>query len=331
MKQMMLFIDFKRPGSPDVLSLAKAPVPEAGPGEVLIKVKAAGINRPDVAQRSGTYPPPPEASPVLGLEVSGVIAAKGPDVHHINVGDKVCALTPGGGYAEFCKCPASHCLPVPHEMSFTEAAGIPETFFTVWSNVFQRGALKKGERFLVHGGSSGIGTTAIQLARAFGAQVITTAGSDEKVIALRELGADHVIHYKKNDFVKETLLFTKDMGVNLILDMVGGDYFPRNLQCLSNDGRLVQIAALRGSDVSLHLFQMMARRLTITGSTLRPQSNEAKKKIAEDLLKYVWPLFNEKKIEVIIDSVFSYTDVKKAHERMESSQHIGKIILNFES
>lgn len=326
----MRMITFDKPGSPEVLVLSDSPIPVPGAGEVLIKVKAAGVNRPDIAQRSGMYPPPPGASPVLGLEVAGEIEAIGEGVSEWKIGDKVCALTPGGGYAEYCLAPASHCLQVPQGLSFIEAAGIPETFFTVWSNVFMRGQLKAGETFLVHGGTSGIGTTAIQLAKKMGAKVFTTAGSKEKTEACLKAGADLAINYKEKDFVAEVLAGTNSRGVNVILDMVGGDYFSRNLKCLAEDGRLVQIAALQGAEVSLHLFQMMAKRITITGSTLRPQSIESKKKIAEELFKHVWPLIENKQIQVMIDSVYSLSDVKKAHERMETSQHIGKIVLDME-
>ncbi len=323
----MRLIQFQKPGGPEVLSVGTGSRPEPREGEVLIRVVAAGVNRPDLAQRSGTYPPPAGASPILGLEVSGVVEACGPGATRWKPGDRVCALTPGGGYAEFCLAPESHCLPLPKGLSFEQAAGIPETFFTVWSNVFDQGRLKKDETFLVHGGSSGIGVTAIQLAHARGARVITTAGSEEKCRRCLELGADLAIPYKSLDFVAETRRFTENRGANLILDMVGGSYFERNLEALALDGRLVQIAFLQGPQVTLKLNLLMTRRLTLMGSTLRPRSIAEKSEIASQLLEKVWPLLESRQVQIVVDRVYDLGDVELAHRRMESSEHIGKIIL----
>jgi putative PIG3 family NAD(P)H quinone oxidoreductase len=323
----MRLIEFSGPGGPEVLKIATAPQPVPGEGEVLIKVHAAGVNRPDIAQRAGQYPPPPGASPILGLEVAGKIAACGPGVVRWRVGDPVCALTPGGGYAEFCVAPEGQCLPIPQGLSYVEAAALPETFFTVWSNVFERGRLLEGETFLVHGGSSGIGVTAIQLARAFGARVLCTVGSERKAEVCRSLGAEAAINYRKQDFVAEVKRATEGRGADVVLDMVGGDYFSRNLDCLASDGRLVQIAFLHGSEVTLPLGKLMAKRLTLTGSTLRPQTVERKSQIARRLLVNVWPLLEEGKIRVVLDRTFAFDEVQDAHRRMESSEHIGKIVL----
>jgi len=327
----MKFIDCPSTGAPDVMILREGSRPEPKAGEVLIEVYAAGVNRPDVAQRSGSYPPPPGASPILGLEVSGVIAACGPGVSLWKKGDRVCALTPGGGYAEYCVTPEGHCLPVPEGLSFEEAAGIPETFFTVWTNVFDRGKLQAGETFLIHGGTSGIGVTAIQLAKNFGAKVIATAGSEEKCRRCIELGADLAIDYKKQDFVAEVKRFTGDQGVHVILDMIGGPYFQKNLSCLAIEGRLVQIAFLQGDEISLRISQIMRKRLTLSGSTLRPRSVPEKTEIAKSVLKNIWPLFASGKIRVVIDQVLPLEQVVQAHQHMESSQHIGKIILKVKS
>ncbi len=303
------------------------PRAEARPqsGEVRIRIAAAGVNRPDVQQRKGQYPPPPGASPVLGLEVSGEIEEIGPDVPRWKVGDQVCALVNGGGYAEFCTVPAVQCLPIPPDLSFIEAAAIPENYFTVWTNVFDRGRLKAGERFLVHGGSSGIGTTAIQLAHQFGAYVITTAGSKAKCDACLALGADQAINYREQDFVEAA------SPVNLILDMVGGSYFERNVKCLALEGRLVQIAVMEGNKVELSLATMMQRRLTITGSTLRPRTPEEKGAIARALEASVWPLLASGSVRPIIYRTFPLADYLAAHELMESSDHIGKIVLTVDS
>ena len=321
----MRAVEITKAGGPEVLQLCERPMPEAGHGGVVIKVAYAGVNRPDALQRAGSYAPPPTASDLPGLEASGEIVAVGAGVSQWAIGDLVCALLPGGGYAEFVATPAAHCLPVPEGMGLKEAACLPETFFTVFSNVFQRGGLQAGERFLVHGGSSGIGTTAIQLGKLFGARVFTTAGSDEKCAACVELGAERAINYRNEDFVA---VMKEIGGVDLILDMVGGDYLPRNVKALSNDGRLVQIAFLQGSKIELNFALMMMKRLTITGSTLRPQSDLAKARIADALRAQVWPLLEAGRLGPVMDSAFDLADASAAHTRMESSGHIGKIVLN---
>jgi NADPH2:quinone reductase len=303
------------------------PVPVPKAGQVLIKIMAAGVNRPDVMQRKGLYPPPPGASDIPGLEIAGTVIALGEHSTTLSIGDKVCALVTGGGYAEYCLASASLCLPIPDNLSIIEAAGIPETFFTVWSNVFDRGHLQKGETLLVHGGSSGIGTTAIQLAKVFGANIIVTAGSSTKCQFCRDLGADAAINYHEQDFVSEIAKITDNKGVNVILDMIGGDYFPRNLQCLAVEGRLVQIAVQQSPKSDINLWTVMLKRLTLTGSTLRARDDTFKSDIASKLLKNVWPLFASGRIKHIIHSTFALCDAAKAHELMESSQHIGKIIL----
>lgn len=320
----MRAVQITRPGPPDMLQLTEVPVPQPGPGEILIKVAYAGVNRPDALQRAGAYAPPKGASPLPGLEAAGEVVATGTGTHW-TIGDRVTALLPGGGYAEYVVTPAAHALPLPKGMGLREAACLPETFFTVWTNVFQRGGLSAGERFLVHGGSSGVGTTAIQLAHAFGARVFATAGSDEKCAACSQLGAQHVINYHNEDFVE---ILRSQGGADLILDMVGGDYLPRNIKALANDGRLVQIAFLTGPKIELNFAEVMARRLTITGSTLRPQSVLAKAQIAAELEEKVWPLLNAGRIAPVMDSEFPLAEAATAHERMESSDHIGKIVLN---
>ena len=325
--QSMRFIDMAGPGGPEVLRLATGAVPQPGPQEVLIRVAAAGVNRPDVLQRMGSYPPPPGASPVLGLEISGTIATAGADVTEYREGDAVCALVPGGGYAEYCVAPAQHCLPVPQGLSPVEAAALPETFFTVWTNVFDRGRLQAGESFLVHGGSSGIGTTAIQLARAFGARVFATAGSPEKCAVCVELGAERAIDYRRDDFAAVIKEATQGRGVDVILDMVGGPYVEKNLRSLAVEGRLVQIAFLQGSKVTLDLVHLMMRRQTITGSTLRPRSVAEKAAIAEGLHDKDWPLIEAGKVRPIVDRSFPLAEAAEAHRLMESSAHIGKIVL----
>ncbi|WP_170342309.1 NAD(P)H-quinone oxidoreductase [Ruegeria arenilitoris] len=324
MPQMMRAIEITTPGGPDVLKLTERPMPEPGHGQVVLKVAYAGVNRPDALQRAGAYDPPPGASDLPGLEASGEVVAIGSGVSGLALGDQVCALLPGGGYAEYVATPAVHCLPVPSDLSLKQAACLPETFFTVWSNVFTRGGLKAGERFLVHGGSSGIGTTAIQLANAFGARVFVTAGSDEKCQACLDLGAERAINYKTEDFVAA---MRAEGGADLILDMVGGDYIPRNVKALAEDGRLVQIAFLQGPVVELNFALMMVKRLTLTGSTLRPQSDQAKARIAQDLHEAVWPLLEAGKVAPVMDSEFDLADAAAAHARMESSGHIGKIVL----
>lgn len=324
MGQTMNAVEITKPGGPEVLQITARPVPEAGVGEVVIRLAFAGVNRPDALQRAGLYAPPPTASDLPGLEGAGEIVAVGDGVSDWSVGDQVCALLPGGGYADYVATPAAHCLPIPAGMPLDQAACLPETFFTVWSNVFMRGGLKAGERFLVHGGSSGIGTTAIQLAHAFGARVFTTAGSDEKCAVCRDLGAEQAINYREADFVD---VIRAEGGANLILDMVGGDYLPRNVKSLATEGRLVQIAFLQGPKVELNFAQVMMRRLTITGSTLRPQSDLAKATIAEALRENVWPLIESGKVKPVMDSEFALADAGQAHARMESNGHIGKIVL----
>lgn len=303
------------------LSLSEVPAPQPGPEEVQIRVAAAGVNRPDILQRKGAYPPPPGASPILGMEVAGEIAAVGPNVTRWRIGDRVCALVAGGGYAEYCIAPALQCLPVPRGLTMVEAAAIPETFFTVWTNVFDRGRLKAGERILIHGGSSGIGTAAIQLARAFGAQVIVTAGSRAKCEACLQLGAHQAINYREQDFVAAA------GKVDVILDMVGALYFERNLSCLATDGRLVQIAVQSGSKVQLDLVPVMQRRIYITGSTLRPRTAAQKGAIAAELESQVWPLLESGQVKPIVYRTFPLAEAAAAHALMESSEHIGKIVL----
>ncbi|WP_114376143.1 NAD(P)H-quinone oxidoreductase [Elioraea thermophila] len=328
MQRTMRHIAMIGTGGPEVLALAEAPVPEPGPGEVLIEVHAAGVNRPDIAQREGRYPPPPGASPILGLEVAGVIAALGPGVEGWRVGDRVCALVNGGGYAEFVAVPAPQCLPIPAGYDFIRAAAIPETYFTVWANLFERGHLTRGETALIHGGTSGIGTTAIQLAHEFGATVYATAGSAEKCLACLRLGAAAAIDYRAQDFVEEIKRLTDGRGVDVILDMVGGDYIPRNIRCLALDGRLVIIAFLRGSKVAeMDFLPVMTRRLTITGSTMRPRTTAQKGAIAEALRRHVWPVLEAGRCGPVIHTVFPLAAAADAHRLMESSQHIGKIVL----
>lgn len=320
----MRAIEISKPGGPEVLTPVEVPVPVPGPGQILIEVHWAGVNRPDALQRAGAYAPPPSASPLPGLEAAGRVAALGSDVAGWSVGDAVTALLPGGGYAEYVATPAAHALPIPKEMELREAACLPETCYTVWSNVFMRGGLKAGEIFLVHGGSSGIGTTAIQIASALGARVFTTAGSDEKCKVCEELGAERAINYKSEDFVE---ILRAEGGADLILDMVGGDYISRNVKALADDGRLVQIAFLSGPKVELNFAQVMTRRLTITGSTLRPQSDLAKARIAEELRTHVWPLVEDRRLKPVMDSEFPLDQAAEAHRRIESSGHIGKIVL----
>ena len=323
----MHHIAMEAPGGPEVLVLATGPVPRPATGEVLIRVAAAGINRPDILQRTGNYPPPPGASPILGLEVSGTVAALGAEVAGWHEGDAVCALVAGGGYAEYCVAPAPQCLPVPKGVALVDAAGLPETFFTVWTNVFDRGRLAAGESFLVHGGSSGIGTTAIQLARAFGAHVFATAGSPEKCAVCRDLGAERAIDYRQEDFVAILKEATQGRGIDVILDMVGGPYVEKNLRSLAIEGRLVQIAFLQGSKVTLDLVHLMVRRQTITGSTLRPRPVAEKAAIARNLRDKVWPLIEAGKVRPVIDRTFPLAEAAAAHRLMESSAHIGKILL----
>tara|TARA_R110002049_G_scaffold268572_1_gene445058 strand:- start:21299 stop:22282 length:984 start_codon:yes stop_codon:yes gene_type:complete len=321
----MRAIEISKPGGPEVLTLCERPIPDALDGQVVLRIAYAGVNRPDAMQRAGMYDPPPSASDLPGLEASGVIVQRGAGVTRWSVGEHVCALLPGGGYAEYAATNALHCLPIPQGMQMKSAACLPETFFTVWSNVFMRGGLKSGETFLVHGGSSGIGTTAIQLAKAFGATVLTTAGTDEKCQACIDLGADQVVNYKQQDFVEA---FEQAGGVDVILDMVGGDYTAKNLGLLREEGRLIQIACQQGAKVKLNLFQLMRRRLKLTGSTLRPQSDAAKAAIADELFEHVWPLLDSGKISPVMDQTFDLSDASEAHERLEAGQHIGKVVLN---
>ena len=324
MPTTMTAIEITEPGGPEVLKPTTRPVPQPGHGQILIKVAYAGVNRPDALQRAGSYAPPKGASDLPGLECSGTIAAIGAGVDQWSVGDAVCALLPGGGYAEYVVTPAAHALPIPKGMDMKSAACLPETFFTVWTNVFMRGGLQAGERFLVHGGSSGIGTTAIQLASVFGARVFATAGSDEKCKACADLGAERTINYRDEDFVE---VLRAEGGADLILDMVGGSYLPRNVKALADDGRLVQIAFLTGPKVELNFAQVMMRRLTITGSTLRPQSDLAKAKIAEQLLTHVWPHLDSGRVAPVMDSEFALADAAGAHTRLETNAHIGKIVM----
>lgn len=325
MAQSMQAVEITAPGGPEVLQMTTRPRPVAAQGQVVLRVAYAGVNRPDALQRAGLYAPPPTASDLPGLEASGEVVEVGAGVDTLKVGDLVCGLLPGGGYAEYVATPAVHCLPIPDGLGLKEAACLPETFFTVWSNVFTRGGLTAGERFLVHGGSSGIGTTAIQLASAFGARVFTTAGSDEKCAVCRDLGAEAAWNYKTTDFVEEMRGLG---GANLVLDMVGGGYIPRNISAMADDGRLVQIAFLQGPKVDMNFAPMMTRRLTITGSTLRPQSDLAKARIAQDLREAVWPLLSAGRVAPVMDQEFALGDAAQAHARMESSVHVGKIVLN---
>ncbi len=321
---VMQAIEISEPGGPEVLKPVELTVPVPKHGEILIRVAYAGVNRPDALQRAGRYAPPPTASPLPGLEASGWVASVGPGVTKWRPGDKVTALLPGGGYAEYAVTPEDHALPVPEGLGLKEAACLPETCFTVWSNVMLRGGLRAGERFLVHGGSSGIGTTAIQMARALGARVFATAGSAEKCAACEALGAERAINYHDEDFVA---VMKAERGAHVILDMVGGDYLPRNVKALADEGRLVQIAFLKGSKVELNFSEVMTRRLTITGSTLRPQSDLAKARYARHLAKHVWPMVERGTLRPVIDSEFPLAEAAQAHARIEGSGHIGKIVL----
>ncbi|MDA4847085.1 NAD(P)H-quinone oxidoreductase [Hoeflea poritis] len=324
----MKAVEIREPGGPEVLQLTDRPKPEPADGELLIAVRAAGVNRPDCLQRMGAYPPPPGAPDIPGLEVAGEVEAVGSAVRDFEPGDRVCALVPGGGYAEYCTVHATNALPVPSGFSFSEAAAIPETYFTVWHNVFQRGALKPGEVLLVHGGSSGIGTTAIQLAKAFGSKVIVTAGSEEKCQACRDLGADLAINYRTDDFVKAVKQETDGDGANLILDMVGGDYITRNYEAAAVEGRIVQIAFLRGRKTEADFSLLMMKRLVHTGSTLRARSVVFKSDIASELRRRVWPLLAKRSVAPVMDTLFPLERASAAHSRMEEGDHIGKIVLD---
>lgn len=323
----MLAMEISTAGGPDVLQPASVPVPVPLHGQIIVRLAYTGVNRPDALQRAGSYAPPASASPLPGLEGAGTVVAMGPGVTRWDIGDKVCALFPGGAYAEYAACHETHALPVPADLPLREAACLPETCFTVWSNMVMRGGLKAGERFLVHGGSSGIGTTAVQIARALGARVFATAGSDDKCRAVEALGAERCFNYKTEDFSAEA---AKLGGFDLILDMVGGPYLPRNVKALADDGRLVQIAFLQGPKVELNFAEVMMRRLTITGSTLRPQSDQSKARIAAEVEANIWPMIARGAFRVVIDSEFALHDAPAAHWRLESSGHIGKIVMKVE-
>jgi NADPH:quinone reductase len=331
MSETMRAVIITRPGGPEALEIGIRPRPTPKEGQILIRVAAAGVNRPDVMQRLGRYPPPPGASDILGLEVAGVVAARGPNAMRHAEGAAVTALVPGGGYAEYCVVHESNALPIPARLTFVEAGAIPETFFTVWTNVFDRGALKSGETLLVHGGASGIGTTAIMLAKAFGAKVIATAGSDDKVGRCLDLGADTGVNYRTEDFVERTLAATGGRGADVILDMVGGDYVARNYAAAAVDGRIVQIAFMQAQKSTVDLRPLMQKRLVHTGSTLRPRSPEEKAAIADALLAHVWPLLEGGRVKPVIDAVFDLADAGKAQARMESAAHVGKIVLTTNS
>jgi len=323
----MRAIDPETPGGPEVLLVVERPAPEPGAGEVLIRVAAAGINRPELMQRQGLYPPPPGAPRILGLEVSGEVVGLGEGVPAEALHQKVCALVAGGGYAEYVAAPWGQCLPVPDALTMVEAAALPETLFTVWGNLFERRYASAGETVLVHGGTSGIGTMAIGLARVFGLTIIVTCGSDEKCAEALELGADFAINYKTMDFVDRVKEFTDGRGVNVVLDMVGGDYVARNLQCLADDGRHVSIAIQRGGDSTIPIWQVMRRRLTLTGSTLRPRSVEFKSLLADEIARLVWPHVQAGELKPVIDATFPLEQAAEAHRRMEAGEHVGKIVL----
>jgi NADPH2:quinone reductase len=325
--QTMTAVSITTPGGPEVLQPVSVPVPQPKAGQILVKVATAGVNRPDVQQRMGAYPPPKDASPLPGLEIAGEVVAVGADAPRWKVGDKVCALVNGGGYAEYCIAEETATLPIPAGLDMTQAGAVPETYFTVWHNVFERGGLQAGEWFLVHGGSSGIGTTAIQLAKAFGAKVLATAGSDDKCEAMRQLGCDRAINYKTEDFVAVAKDATGGAGVNVILDMVGGSYTDKNIAIAAEDGRIVQIATLGGAEVTISAARLMMKRLTLTGSTLRPRTRAVKAGMARALETKVWPLFAQGKLRVVMDSTFPLAKASDAHRRLETSQHVGKIVL----
>ncbi|MGE3509704.1 MAG: NAD(P)H-quinone oxidoreductase [Vicinamibacterales bacterium] len=327
----MRAVEITKPGGPDVLAVVRRPIPEPGAGEVLIRVEAAGVNRPDVMQRLGQYPPPPGASDIPGLEIAGVITTIGADVTAWHSGDRVCALVSGGGYAEYCVAPAGQCLPIPDGLDAVGAAALPETVFTVWTNVFERGQLRAGESLLVHGGTSGIGTIAIQLARARGARVLATAGTAEKCHACLSLGAELAVNYRDTDFVEAVKDATEGRGVDVVLDMVGGDYLPRNFDVLAPDGRLVQIAALHGAKATVNVMPILLRRLTVTGSTLRGRSVAEKSALAVAVRHHVWPLIEAGRVRPVVHATFPLTEAPEAHRVMESSTHIGKLVLLVQS
>jgi len=325
--ETMIAVGFDAPGGPEVLRPARQPVPQPGAGQVLVRVAYAGVNRPDVVQRQGFYPPPPGASPIPGLEISGTVVALGAGVDTVLPGQPVCALVSGGGYAEYCLAEAEHCLPVPEGLLLDQAAALPETLFTVWHNVFERGYAREGETILVHGGTSGIGSMAIMLGKLFGLTVIVTCGGADKCAAALKIGADHAIDYKAQDFVEEVKRITGGQGVELVLDMVAGDYVARNLQCLREDGRHVTIAVQGGVRAEINMAQVMVRRLTLTGSTLRPRSNGFKALLAQEIAQSAWPLVESGALRPIMDQTFALADAAAAHARMEAGAHIGKIVL----
>jgi putative PIG3 family NAD(P)H quinone oxidoreductase len=325
--EMMTAIGFDAPGGPDVLRAVAVPVPRPGPGEVLIKVAYAGVNRPDVIQRQGFYPPPPGASPIPGLEISGQVAALGEGVTSVLPGQQVCALVSGGGYAEYCLAVADHCLAVPAGLTLAEAAALPETLFTVWHNVFERGYARDGETLLVHGGTSGIGSMAIMLGKLFALTVIVTCGGADKCAAALAIGADHAIDYKAQDFVEEVARITGGKGVDLVLDMVAGDYVMRNLKCLADDGRHVTIAVQGGLQATINMAEVMRRRLMLTGSTLRPRSREFKALLTQEIVRNAWPFVESGELRPVMDQTFALADAAAAHARMEAGSHIGKIVL----
>lgn len=330
LQSTMTAMAISEPGGPEVLQPVSLAVPEPEAGEVLIKVAAAGVNRPDVVQRMGLYPAPPGASPLPGLEVSGTVVALGAGVEPEWFGRAVCALTNGGGYAEYCVAPATQCLDIPESLSMEEAAALPETLFTVWGNLFNRGFAREDETVLVHGGTSGIGTMAIMLGKLVGMNVIVTCGSDQKCTAAKSIGADHAINYKTQDFVEEIKKITGGEGVEIVLDMVAGDYVPRNLQCLKEDGRHVTIAVQGGMQATVNMAQIMMRRLTLSGSTLRPQSTDRKALLADEIHRYVWPDVEAGRLKPVMDEIFALKDAAKAHAHMEAGDHIGKIVLKVE-
>lgn len=323
----MRAIDPEAPGGPEVLQIVERPVPAVQPGEVLIRVAAAGVNRPDVMQRKGAYPPPPGAPSIFGLEVSGTVVALGEGVHQLMVGQPVCALVAGGGYADYVTAPAGQCLPVPELLSMEEAAAMPETLFTVWTNLFERAYASEGDTVLVHGGTSGIGTMAISLCNIFGITIIVTAGSDEKVAAAKALGADHAINYRTEDFVERVKEITGGAGCAAVLDMVGGDYVARNLKCLAPDGRHVSIAVQGGAKATIPIFEVMMKRLTLTGSTLRARDNAFKAMVADELARNVWPHVEAGRLKPVMDKAFPLEQTADAHRRMEAGDHVGKIVL----
>ena len=325
----MQAIEISAPGGPEVLRLVERPVPQPGPDEVLVRVAAAGVNRPDVLQRMGAYPPPPGASDLPGLEIAGTVVAAGPGAEML-IGRRVCALVAGGGYAQYCVAPMGTCLPVPEVLRMTEAAALPETLFTVWVNLFERGFAADGDTVLVHGGTSGIGTMAIQLGRLFGLEVIVTCGSADKCAAATAIGAAHAINYREADFVEAVQQITGGKGVDVVLDMVGGDYLPRNLQCLGDDGRHVSIAFQRGATAEVPIMEIMRRRLTLTGSTLRPRDVQFKTMVADELARTVWPYVEGNRLKPVIDKVFPLAEAAAAHARMESGDHVGKIVLQID-